>query len=183
MTYSLWQTQSVSVPVIYSLFLLQTVCVCQRPTMSVTDSLCLSQTVCVRHRQSVSVTDSRVCHRQSMSVTDNHCPSQAVCVCHRHSSWLFLALFSLIYTWFSPRFVYEIWICPAFKHHQHKLCGPLQVNCLEIIPISYNCWNLLIGTKSTHIKKESLFKPKKTPEYLSHSLFSRFCTVQWTEID
>ena len=79
---------------------------------SVTGSLCLSQTVCV-------------CHRQSMSVWYNLCLSQAVCVWHRHSSWSFLAWFSLIYTWFSPRFVREIWICPAFKHHQHQFCGPL----------------------------------------------------------
>ena len=27
--------------------------------------------------------------------------------------------------WFSPRFVHEILICPALKHHQNQLCGPL----------------------------------------------------------
>ena len=99
-----------SVSVINSLFLLQTVCVCHRQTMSVTVSLCLSQTVCV-------------CQRQYISVTGNLCLSQAVCVWHRHYSW------SLIYTWFSPRFIRDIWICPAFKHHQQQLCGPLPVTC------------------------------------------------------
>ena len=105
-----------------------------RLSVSVTDRLCLSQSVCVCYRLSVSVTGSLclkhtvcVCHRQSMSVTDNLCRSQAVCVWHRHSSSSFSAWFSLIYPWFSPRSVREIWISPAFKHHQHQLCGPLGI--------------------------------------------------------
>ena len=94
------------------MLLSQTTSLCYIQSVSVTDSLCLSQTVCV-------------CHRQSMSVTDNLCLSQAVCVCHRHTSWSFLVWFLLIYTWFLQRFVREIFICLAFKHHQHQLCGPL----------------------------------------------------------
>ena len=96
-TTSLCHIQSVFVR--DSLCLLQTICVCQRQSVSVTDSLCLSQTICVCHRQSVSVTDTLLDH-----------------------SW---PGFLLIYTCFSPRFVHEILICPAFKHHQHQLCGPL----------------------------------------------------------
>ena len=55
-------------------------------------SMCRSQTVCVCHRQSVSVTDSLslsqticLCHTQSLSVTDRLCLSQKVYVYHRHS--------------------------------------------------------------------------------------------------
>ena len=60
--------------------------------MSVTCSPCLTQTVCVCHRQSVSVTDCLymaqrvgVRHRQSVSVTDSLCLPQTVCVCNRQS--------------------------------------------------------------------------------------------------
>ena len=35
-----------------------TVDVCYRKSVSITDNVCLSQTVCVCHRHSVSVTDS-----------------------------------------------------------------------------------------------------------------------------
>ena len=104
----------------------------QCESVSITDRLCLSQTVCVCHILPASVTGSLclsltlwVCHRQTITVTDNLCLSQAVCVCHRHSSWSILAWFLLINTWFSPRFVREFVICPAFKHLQHQLCWPL----------------------------------------------------------
>ena len=92
---------------IYSLCLSQTICVCDRQSMSVTNSLCLSQTVCVCHRQffffchrqPMSVTDSvclsqknlcmsdkkYVCCRQYVSVTVSLCLSQTICVCHRQS--------------------------------------------------------------------------------------------------
>ena len=124
----LWQTVCDR----HSLCLSQTVSVCNIQSVSFTDSLCQSQTDYVCHRHVVSITDCLcpsqsvcVCHRQSMSVTDNLFLSQAVCVWHRLSSWSFLGSFLIIYTWFSLRFVREIWICPPFKHHQHQLCGPL----------------------------------------------------------
>ena len=99
----LWETRSSKLEAVTdSLFLWQTVCICDRPSVSVTDSLwqtvcdrhslCLSQTVCVCNIQSVSFTDSLclsqtdyVCHSQFVSVTDCLRLSQAVCVCHTQS--------------------------------------------------------------------------------------------------
>ena len=50
--------------------------------VSVKDNMCLSQTVCVCYRQSLSVTDICFCHRQSMSVTDSCCLSHKIFVSH-----------------------------------------------------------------------------------------------------
>ena len=62
----------VEISILNPTFLSQTVCVCHRQSVSVTDNLRLSQAVCV-------------CHRQPVSVTDNLCQSQPIFVCHRQS--------------------------------------------------------------------------------------------------
>ena len=65
----LWETRSSKLEAVTdSLFLLQTVCVCHRQTMSVTVSLCLSQTVCHRHRRPVTDTD---CLSKKQTVRDS----------------------------------------------------------------------------------------------------------------
>ena len=103
----LWETRSSKLEAVTdSLFLWQTVCICDRPSVSVTDSLwqtvsdrqsvtdSLSQTVCVCNMQSVSFTDSLclsqidyVCHSQFVSFTYclRLCLSHTVCVRHRLS--------------------------------------------------------------------------------------------------
>ena len=79
----LWETRSSKLEAVTdSLFLWQTVCICDRPSVSVTDSLW--QTVCDRQ----SVTDSlrqTVHHRLSVSVIYSLFLLQTVCVCHRQT--------------------------------------------------------------------------------------------------
>ena len=111
----LWENRSSKLEAVTdSLFLWQTVCICDRLSVSVTDSLwqtacdrqsvtdslwqtvcdrqSVTDTVCVYHRLCVSVIYSlfllqTVCvfHRQTMSVTVSLCLSQTDCVCHRQS--------------------------------------------------------------------------------------------------
>ena len=104
----LWETRSSKLEAVTdNLFLWQTVCICDRLSVSVTDilwqtvcyrhSLCLSSTVCVCNIQSVSFT---VFYSllpfysllQSVSVTDRLCLSQPVCVCHRLSASITVSL-------------------------------------------------------------------------------------------
>ena len=122
-----------------SLYLWQAVCVCNIRSVSFTDSLCLSQTDYVCHSQFVSVTDCLrlshtvcVCHRPSMSVINNLCLSHAVCVWHRHSSWSFLAWFSLIYTWFHHDLSMRFEFVRRLNTTNTKFVDP----CMEVVPMS-----------------------------------------------
>ena len=116
-----------SVSVTDSLFLSQTVFVCQRQLLSVTEKLCMClwQTACVCHRQSLL-------YRQSVFVTDSLSLSHKFFFSFsfiKHSSWSLYCLSDvfLIYTAFSSRFVNEISVCPGFKSYQDRLCGPLHI--------------------------------------------------------
>ena len=124
-----------------SLCLWQTVCVCDRQSVYVTDSLCLWKTVCVCHRMSVSFIYSlflsqtvSVCHRQTMSVRDSLClsqtlcPSQTICVCHRQSvsfpNSLFLSQSPVFFT--------------------DSLCLSQKVFCMSVcVFIKHSSWSFL----------------------------------------
>ena len=74
--------------------------------------------------------------------------------------------------------------CTAM-HCTALLCTALHCTALVWnIPLSYSCWKHFKGLSldfrpNEQIKKGKFIQAKKTPEYLSHSLFSRFCTVSF----